>query len=223
MTPFQLIMGLAHAPGALGARTGGWGFAAGITGCMSTDASDENLEWKTQGAYELAGDGRCLYVRESGESVIWGTLFGLALMAGAGFLGWRLLGQEATGSKAVGIGMLVVAAALAGVAVWQVLGAIGLTRARTRSPLVVFDRGGTGGGGEIRFAGRSVAADRVRSLSTRPAEGGQTYEMLRRVVVAELHDGTEEMLGLHATSNWPAHYAQQGAQWMGLPYRPADR
>ena len=196
---------------------------------MSADAADENrLEWKTQGAYQLAGDARCLYVRESGESVIGGTLFGLVLMAGAGYLGWRLVQQAAMGSKAVGAGMLLVAAGLAGVAVWQVLGAMGLTRARTRSPLVVFDRGVAGagasaGGGEIRFAGRGLAADRVRSLSTRPAEGGRTHEMLRRVVVAELHDGTEEMLGLHATSNWTEHYAQQGARWMGLPYRPAER
>jgi hypothetical protein len=48
------------------------------------------------------------------------------------------------------------------------------------------------------------------------ASGGR---MPRRVVVAELHDGTRELLGPEGVLTWADHWAQQAATWMGLPFK----
>lgn len=83
--------------------------------------------------------------------------------------------------------------------------------------MVVYDRGNPDSGipGEIRYKDKRLSADRVRSFSTRSCGGNPP----RSSVVAELHDGTCEWLGPISNSTWPAHYAQQAATWMGLPFR----
>ena len=43
--------------------------------------------------------------------------------------------------------------------------------------------------------------------------------MPQRVVVAEMDDGTFEMLGPSGVSTWPDHWGQQAADWMGLPFQ----
>ena len=82
--------------------------------------------------------------------------------------------------------------------------------------MVVYDRGEPGVPAEIRYNGKRLPAERVRSFSTRATSGSS---MPRSTVVAELHDGTYEALGPICASTWTAHYAQQAATWMGLPFR----
>jgi hypothetical protein len=87
--------------------------------------------------------------------------------------------------------------------------------------MIVYDRGGAGAPGEIRHGGgKRLPVARVRCLSTRHAGG--SIALPHRTVVAELHDGTFEVLGPSGVSTWPDHWGQQAANWMGLPFRRSN-
>lgn len=185
--------------------------------------SGNALDWKVQGPYEVASDGRRLCVRETLGSEVLGTIVGVVLMGGLAFGGWRMLLWAGLGWKIVGVVLILLAAFMLAVALRQVLGAIGLIHAPTRIPLVVFDRGDGSVPAGIEFAGRRLAVSDVRCLSTRPSTYGGRHTPIRHIIVAELHDGAESIIGLDNRPDWTAHYAQQGAQWLGLPYRPSPR
>lgn len=179
------------------------------------------LQWEVQGPFEVADDGRRLYVRDTIGSEVLGTIVGVVVMVGAGIGGWRLVQQDGLGARAVGGVFLLVAAFLAAVALRQLLGAVGLSKARTRVPLVTFDRGDAGGSpAEIHCSGRRLAVHDIRCLSTRRATVGSRHDAVRHIVVAEMNDGTEMIVGLDGPPSWTAHYAVLGARWLGLPYRP---
>jgi hypothetical protein len=179
----------------------------------TTPVSDlDRLPWQAQGEYLVVTDGTCLYVREGKGSVIWRIVFSAVLALSASGYGGRLLLTQATVmSRTVG-GLMLVGAAVFACVVWS--------SARRGRWMIVYDRGSgrPGAAGEIRYGGgRCLPADRVRCLSTRP--NGGSIAMPRRLVVAELHDGTFEAVGPSSVSTWPDHYARQAASWMGLPYR----
>lgn len=141
--------------------------------------------------------------------MIAGAVFSVALALSAGWLGvWLLLTQTTVGARAFAGLMLVVAAVFVYV-IWS--------SARRGRWMIVYDRGQPGVLGEIRDYERRLPAERVRSLSTRPFGG--SIAMPKHTVVAELHDGTFEVLGPSGVSTWPAHWGQQAATWMGLPFR----
>lgn len=86
--------------------------------------------------------------------------------------------------------------------------------------MIVYDRGRADAPdkpAEIRYRGKQLAAARVRCLTTRTVGGSHAVQ--RSLVVAELHDGTIEVLGPSGVSTWPAFFAQHAASWMGLPFR----
>ena len=178
----------------------------------TTPTSDlSQLTWKSEWEYQVATDNRCLYIRESSGSMLAASVFTIAIVGTAGYLSWSVLVPETPntlGEKAFGVLMLFVAAFFAYIP-W-------LTLKRGRW-MVVFDRGEPASGipGEIRYQGKSLSAERVRGFSTRSCGGSPP----RSTVVAELHDGTHVGLGPIGISTWPAHYAQQAATWMGLPFR----
>jgi hypothetical protein len=165
------------------------------------------LRWQSQWEFQIATDGTCFYMRESGGSMIAGAVFGTVFaVGGLGYGGWLLLTQTEWSARAFSCLMLLVGAVFT-----YVLGSC----ARRGRWMIAYDRGGPGVPGEIRHGGKRLPAERVRCLSTRPAGGS----MPRRIVVAELHDGTFETLGPSGVSTWPDHWAQQAANWMGLPFR----
>jgi hypothetical protein len=179
------------------------------------------LQWRVDGPFERADDGRRLLVRETAGSELFGTVVAVGFMAGAAYGGWRLLQNDTTGPRVVGLLLLLAAAFLAAVMLRQLLGALGLINAPTRIPLVTFDRGNPGQSpAEIHFSGRRLPTADIRSLSTRRATVGSRHDLMRHIVVAELHDGTEVPLPLDNRPDWTAHYARQGAQWLNLPFRP---
>jgi len=173
------------------------------------DPDLNRLSWQAQGEYQAATDGTCFYFRDREGPVarFLGFLFGGAVTVSAGgYGGWLLLTDPTIGAKVFGCLLLLVGAVFAAV-VWSSVG-----RGRW---VIVYDRGGPGAPGEIRYDGKRLPVERVRCLSTRSIGG----DMPRSTVVAELHDGTFEMLGPSGVSTWPAHYGQQAATWMGLPFR----
>ena len=140
--------------------------------------------------------------------MIAGAVFAAVLGSFTGVYGLRLLFTEREGSaRLFGVLMLVVAAMFAFVLVYSV---------RRGRWMLVYDRGESGRSGEIIKHGKRLPAERVRALSTRTAGGGA---MPRRIVVAELHDGSFEALGPSGVSTWPDHWGQNAATWMGLPFR----
>jgi hypothetical protein len=176
-------------------------------------ASDlDHLPWQTLGEYQVVTDGTCYYMRERKESLlskISGLVFGvLVVLSAGGYGGWLLLTQTEVSARVFGSLMLLVAAVFASV-VWF--------SARRNRWMIVYDRGQPGAPGEIRYGGKRLPVERVRSLSTRMSGG--SLAMPQTIVVAELHDGTLEVLGPSGVSTWPAHYGQHAAAWMGLPFR----
>jgi hypothetical protein len=166
------------------------------------------LPWQAQGGFQVVTDGTCLYMREGVGSMIAGVVFAVVLgLSAGGYGGWLLLTQTTVIAWAFAGLMFVVAAVFAFVLCYS---------ARRGRSMIVYDRGQPGAPGEIRYDGKHLPAERVRSLSTRPFGSSP---MPRHVVVAELHDGTFEVLGPSGVSTWPAHYGQQAATWMGLPFR----
>ncbi len=177
-----------------------------------TPAPDlSHLTWKSEWEFQVATDSRCLYIRESSGSIFAASVFTAGIVGTAGYLSWSIFFPETPntlGEKAFGGLMLFVAGFFAWIP-W-------LTLKRGRW-MVVFDRGEPASGiqGEIRYQGKSLPAERVRGFSTRSCGGSPP----RSTVVAELHDGTPVSVGPVSISTWPAHYAQQAATWMGLPFR----
>lgn len=176
-------------------------------------SSQGRLKWKSQWGFHVAMDSRCLYIRESGGSIIAAFIFSVAISASAGWLGMSVFVSETPttlGEKGFGVLMLLIAAAFAAILFFS------LRRGRW---MVVFDRGDPASGtpGEVRYqGGKRLPAERIRSFSTRSCGGSPP----RSTVVAELHDGNHESLGPVEIQSWAAHYAQQAATWMGLPFRP---
>lgn len=168
------------------------------------------LSWKSQVGAQVASDDRCLYMREGMGSIIGAAIFSMAIVGSAGYLGVSILVTPCSlVEKAFGVFMLLVAA------VFVYIPWVTLRRGRW---MVVYDRGVPGTPGEIRCQGKSLPVASVRSLSTRFCGGS----MPRSTVVAELHDGTYVSLGPVCGATWPAHYAQQAAAWLGLPYRQSN-
>lgn len=176
----------------------------------ATPASElSRLPWQAQGEYQVATDSTCLYIREGSGSVIAGFVFSaVSALTASWWGGWLLLTQTPVMTKAFGGFMLLVAAAFAYVIYSSV---------RRGRLMIVFDRGHPGVPGEIRYRGQCLSLERVRSLSTRQAGGRSSAA--KSLVVAELHDGTHEVVGPCSVSTWPAHYAQQAATWIGIPFR----
>jgi hypothetical protein len=174
------------------------------------DSDVGRLPWTTQCGFQVATDGTCYYVRESGGSMIAGGVFATVFaVGGLGYGGRLLLTETEWSARVFGVLCLAVGALFA-----AVLGSC-VRRGRW---MIVYDRGGgVGGLGEIRYRGKRLPAERVRSLSTRHAGG--SAGMPQRTMVAELHDGTFEVLGPSGVSTWPDHWGQQAATWMGLPFR----
>ena len=187
---------------------------------MPTNAS--SLQWKTHGPYQIATDGLQLHVREALESAIGGTLLALVLMAGTGYGGFRLVQAEEIGYRVLGGLLLLIAALTLLVGLRDLLGALGLAPS-PRRPLLTLDRGDAAGAGSVHVAGRRVGGELIRCFTSRPVESGRQGELLRRMVVAELHDGSEVLLNLSGTPDWVAFYARQAAAWMGLPYEEPRR
>lgn len=177
----------------------------------SSASGQGRLKWKSQWGYQVATDSRCLYIRESGGSILAAFIFSVAISAAAGCLGMSVFLSETpttAGEKAFAVLMLGVTAVFATILIFS------LRRGRW---MLVYDRGGPGAPAEIRYRqNQRLAAERVRAFSTR-ACGGRTPQS---TVVAELHDGTQVGLGPVSSAAWTAHYAQQAAIWMGLPFRP---
>lgn len=167
------------------------------------------LVWKSHWGYQVANDSRCLYMRESGGSMVAALVFSVAIASSAGWLGLSVFFvQETIPEKAFRVFMLFVAAVFIYIP-WLTL--------RKGRWMIVYDRGEPGTTGEIRYSGKRLPVEKVRSLSTRNVGGSPP----RSIVVAEFHDGTHEVLGPCGISTWPAYYAQQGTAWMGLPFRPS--
>jgi len=173
------------------------------------DSALDRLTWQAQGGYQVATDGTCFYFRDGEGPLarILGFVFGVAVaLSAGGYGGWLLLSDPTIGAKAFGCLLLVIGAVFAYV-VWSSAG--------RRRWMIAYDRGGPDVPGEIRYDGKRLPVERVRCLSTRSIGG----DIPKSLVVAELHDGTYEMLGPMGASTWPAHYGQQAATWMGLPFR----
>lgn len=176
-------------------------------------SSHGRLKWKSQWGFQVATDSRCYYIRESGGSIIAAFIFSVAISVSAAWLGVSVFVSETPttlGEKGFGVLMFFIAAAFLAILYFS------LKRGRW---MVVFDRGDAASGtlGEVRYqGGKRLSVERVRSFSTRFCGGSPP----RSTVVAELHDGTHASLGPVEIQSWAAHYAQQAATWMGLPFRP---
>jgi hypothetical protein len=165
------------------------------------------LPWKAEAGFQVAAEGTCLYMRESVGSMIAGVVFAVAIGVPAGLYGgWLVLTGPELSARAFG-GLMLVVAAVFGSVLWY--------SARRGRWMIVYDRGEAGRPGEIRCRERRIPAERVRGISTRVAGRSD------RTVIAELHDGTVEVLGPSGVSTWPAHWGQRAASWMGLPFRQA--
>ncbi len=174
-------------------------------------ASDlSKLTWQSQCGTKVATDSRCLYMREGIGSIIAGAFFSVLIAGSAGWLAYTIFFIQPTttaGEKAFGVLLLIIVAVFCYVP-WPTL--------RHGRWMITYDRGEPGTPGEIRFNnGRRISMERVRCISTRNVGGSPP----RGSVVAELHDGTHEFLGPSGISTWPAHFGQQAATWMGVPYR----
>ena len=178
-----------------------------MTAPVASHSDLRRLSWKGEGGYQVARDGSRYYLRESSGSMIAGIIFGVVIGGYAGVYGVRLLvAENDPSSKVFGVLMLLVA---------TLFGAILLYSARRGRWMLVYDRGEPGRPGEILYQRKRLPAERVRGFSTRGAGGS----MPRRTVVAELHDGSVEVLGPSGVSTWADHWGQHAATWMGLPFR----
>ncbi len=167
----------------------------------------KRLKWPGQGGFQVANDDRYLYMRESAFSIVSGVIFGVLISGTSGVCGvWALLTDKTVGGRAFGVFLLLVAAFF----IW-----IMWFSARRGRWMIVYDRGQPGSPGTIHYQKKRLSAERIRGFSTRYC-GGSTPSY---TVVAELHDGTHEVLGPVGISTWPAHWGQQAANWMGLPFR----
>ena len=182
-----------------------------MTTPVASHSDLRRLSWKGEGGYQVAQDGTRYYLRESSGSMIAGVVFGVVIGGYAGVYGVRLLITEnEPSSKVFGVLMLVVATLFA---------AIMLHSARRGRWMLVYDRGEPGRPGEILYQGKRLPAERVRGFSTKGI-GGTTP---KRTVVAELHDGSVEMLGPSGVSTWADYWGQHAATWMGLPFRSGPK
>jgi hypothetical protein len=170
------------------------------------------LRWQSQWGFQTAADGSCYYIRESGGSMIAGGVFATVFAVGGLGYGGHLLMTDATaGGRVFACLCLLVGAGFACVLVSCVWNG---------RWMIVYDRGGPSAPAEIRFRKKRLSADRIRSISTRHSGGSAGNP--QRIVVAELHDGTFEILGPSGVSTWPDHWGQQAATWMGLPFRQSN-
>ena len=173
----------------------------------------DHLSWQPLGEYQMATDGTCFYMRETTGSMIAGAVFGVVIGGGMGVCGvWALLTDKTVAGRVFAAVMFLVAALFASI-LWY--------SARRGRWMIVYDRGGPGVPGEIRYNGKCLPVERVRCLSTRSSGGSSS--MPERTVVAELHDGTVEVLGPGGVLTWGAHYGQQAAAWMGLHFRHSNK
>ena len=183
-----------------------------MTATTTPAADSGRLRWQSQGGYQVATDGSCFYIRESGGSMIAGGVFATVFAVGGLGYGGHLLMTDATaGGRVFGCLCLLVGAVF-GCVLWSCV--------RNGRWMIVYDRGGPGAPAEIRFRRKRLPAERIRSISTR--HSGGSAGMPQRIVVAELHDGTFEILGPSGVSTWADHWGQQAATWMGLPFRQSN-
>lgn len=167
------------------------------------------LKWQSQWGYQTATDSQCYYIRESSGSMIAAWIFSIAIVGASGWMAVNLfLFTPGKTWMEIGFGLLMLLVA----AVFIYIPWLTLRKGRW---MVVHDRGAPGIPGEIRYQGKRLPADRVKSFSTRSCGGNPP----RSSVVVELHDGSVQYVGPIDSSTWPAHYAQQAATWMGLPFR----
>ena len=188
---------------------GGHGFEV----VRSPASGSGRLRWQSQWGYQIATDATCYYIRESGGSMIAGGVFATVFaVGGLGYGGHLLMTDPTAGARVFACLCLLVGAVFAcvlGSCVWN------------GRWMIVYDRGGPGAPGEIRLRGKRLPAERIRSISTRHSGGSAGNP--QRIVVAELHDGTFEILGPSGVSTWPDHWGQQAATWMGLPFRQSTK
>jgi hypothetical protein len=175
---------------------------------VASQSDLSKLSWKGEGGYQVAQDGSRYYLREGAGSMIAGIVFGVVIGGFAGVYGvWLLVTENDLSSKLFAVLMLLVAAVFA---------AILIHSARRGRWMLVYDRGEPGRPGEIIVQGKRLPAERVRAFSTKSSGGGT---MPTRTVVAELHDGSVEILGPSGVSTWSDHWGQHAATWMGIPFR----
>lgn len=177
---------------------------------MST-ADLRRLKWQNQCGTLIATDGTCLYMRETMGSIISGFIFGTVFGVGGTGYGVWLLTQKGADSKIFGCLVLFVG---------LVFSLLVITTVRRGRWMIVYDRGTghPGSTGEIRDKRICIAANRVHYMTTR-ASGGSPPS---RMVIAALHDGTFAALGPSGASTWPAHWAKQAADWMGVPFHDSS-
>lgn len=174
----------------------------------ATTAHLKRLRWQNQCGYEVATDETCLYMRETMGSMIAGFIFGTVLCLGLGGSGVMMIMQPGgADGKAFG-GFVLLLGLLFGFLVVSIL--------RRGRWMITYDRSPDQGTmGQIRWGKKSLAADQIRCITTNSCGGNPP----KRMVVAELQDGTYESLGPSGASTWPGYWAKQCADWMGLPYR----
>lgn len=137
-----------------------------------------------------------------------GLFFGTVMSVGLGICGVFMMMEKGNDGKFAGAFVLLLGL------FFGFLMVISLKPGRW---LITYDRGTgePGSVGEIRFRKLRISADRVRCITTQSSGGNPP----KRTVSAEMHDGTYQSLGPVGSSTWPAHWAKQAADWMGLPYR----
>lgn len=169
-----------------------------------------HLTWKSDCGYQIATDGSRFYMRESALSIVSGVIFGVGIAGTSAVCGvWALVTQKELSGRGFGVFLLLIAAFF----FWLMW-----TTARRGRWMVVYDRGEAGRPGEILYQGKRIAAEKLKSISTRWTGGNPP----RRTVAAELNDGAVVMLGPVGISTWPDYWGQMAANWMGVPFRQSS-
>lgn len=143
-------------------------------------------------------------MRETAGSIIAGFIFGSIISVGGIACGiWALTQQK--GGDAIGFGIF---ALIIGLLFLLMM----ITTIRRGRVLIIYDSKTR----EIRWNRGSLSADQIRTMTTQSfsSRSGVNY-----MVAAELHDGKYVAMGPTGYSTWPMHWAKQGADWLGLPYR----
>jgi hypothetical protein len=165
------------------------------------------LTWKSDCGFQVATGGTCLYMRESAGSIVAGVIFGVGIAGTSAACGvWALVTQKELSGRGFGVFLLLIAAFF----FWLMW-----TTARRGRWMVVYDRGDAGRPGEILYQVKRIAAEKLKSTSTRWTGGNPP----RRTVAAELHDGTVVMLGPVGLATWPGYWGQMAANWLGVAFR----
>lgn len=162
------------------------------------------LQWENQGGNLIGNDGRCLYMRETAGSLISGFIFGTVISAGGIGCGiWTLTKEK--GGDAIGFGIFALVIGL----LFLLLMIVTIRRGRV---LIIYDSESR----EIRWLKHALSADKIYCMTTQSfsSKSGVSY-----MVAAQLHDGKYVTIGPTGHSTWPMHWAKQGADWLGLPYR----